>query len=201
MSKSQKGFALLEGLLILIIIAIVGGTGYYVLRSKNQTKETLNAAGNDTPALPGNGTSRAPQKYLVINEWGVKIPILKGDEGLSYKMDSQNDSAQFRNSALDKLSDGCTDNSVVIIRGKAGDEVDGEEGSIGTFSEIYKNPGDSLSGSFRSHIGDYYYLNSAVGGASCVDIPQTDPLGQQAQNEEDNAIDNIFKALEGMTKA
>jgi uncharacterized protein (UPF0333 family) len=44
--NTQKGFAALESLLILIIIAIIGGTGYYVWHSKQQTDKTLSGAAN-----------------------------------------------------------------------------------------------------------------------------------------------------------
>ncbi|HET9850615.1 MAG TPA: hypothetical protein VFP35_03265 [Candidatus Saccharimonadales bacterium] len=44
--KRQSGFAALEALLILIIIAIIGGTGYYVWHSKNQTDKILNSTTN-----------------------------------------------------------------------------------------------------------------------------------------------------------
>jgi hypothetical protein len=46
MGNSQKGFAALEVLLILIIIAIIGGTGYFVWHSKSQTDKALNNAAN-----------------------------------------------------------------------------------------------------------------------------------------------------------
>jgi uncharacterized protein (UPF0333 family) len=40
MNKTQKGFAALEALLILILVAIIGGTGYYVWHSQKQTDKT-----------------------------------------------------------------------------------------------------------------------------------------------------------------
>jgi len=44
MRHLQKGFAAQEGLLILIIIAIIGGTGWYVLHSKNSANSVYKAA-------------------------------------------------------------------------------------------------------------------------------------------------------------
>lgn len=41
---NQKGFAALEALLILVIVALVAGTGYYVWHSNQQAKATLDAA-------------------------------------------------------------------------------------------------------------------------------------------------------------
>jgi hypothetical protein len=48
--KSQKGFAIVEALLIVILLGIVGFTGYYVWHSKQQTDKTLNAANNSSQA-------------------------------------------------------------------------------------------------------------------------------------------------------
>jgi hypothetical protein len=41
MNKTQKGFAVVESLLIFVVIAIIVGTGYYVWHSKDQTDNSL----------------------------------------------------------------------------------------------------------------------------------------------------------------
>lgn len=43
MRKNQKGFSLIEALLILVIVGILGGTGWYVWHAKQDTDETLSA--------------------------------------------------------------------------------------------------------------------------------------------------------------
>lgn len=53
--KSQKGFAALEGLLILVIIAILGFTGWYVHKSSDKASQNLNnavKANNQTAVAP-----------------------------------------------------------------------------------------------------------------------------------------------------
>ncbi len=42
--KVQKGFTAIEGLLILIIVGILGGTGWYVYNAHNKTADTFNNA-------------------------------------------------------------------------------------------------------------------------------------------------------------
>ena len=44
MNKRQSGFALLEGLLIILILAIIGFGGYYVWHTQQQTNKTLDTA-------------------------------------------------------------------------------------------------------------------------------------------------------------
>jgi hypothetical protein len=46
MSKNQKGFSAIEGLLIFIIVGIIAGVGWYVWDSNKKTDETLNNTGN-----------------------------------------------------------------------------------------------------------------------------------------------------------
>jgi len=44
MKKNQSGFSIVEGLLILIIVGIIGGTGWYVWQAKNNTDDNLSSA-------------------------------------------------------------------------------------------------------------------------------------------------------------
>jgi hypothetical protein len=43
---TQKGFAVLEAVLIFVIVGILGGTGYYVYNSNKTSNDTLNKAGS-----------------------------------------------------------------------------------------------------------------------------------------------------------
>ena len=79
----QKGFSAIIVLLILILIAVIGFTGYYVWdtqKSKNK-QTTQNAQTNTESPNVVNSQEQTEvakptdaQKYLVIKEWGVKIP-------------------------------------------------------------------------------------------------------------------------------
>ena len=52
-SKNQQGFSPVEGLLIIVIVAILAGTGLYVYRSNSNTKDTLNLAAGTTVTATG----------------------------------------------------------------------------------------------------------------------------------------------------
>ena len=79
MLRNQKGFTTVEGLLILVIVAIIGGTGYYVYHSQKQTDKTLDSAANTSQSAVNQKTTAAKTTqaastgYLVIKEWGVKF--------------------------------------------------------------------------------------------------------------------------------
>jgi type II secretory pathway component PulJ len=56
MNKQQSGFAVVESLLILVIVAIIGGTGWFVWHSKQQTDKTLSETGNSQAVNPSKKT-------------------------------------------------------------------------------------------------------------------------------------------------
>lgn len=87
--KNQKGFSAVEGLLILIIVAIVGGTGYFVVNAQKKTNTNLDNAAQSSQSVAKRSKSSptASQKYLEIKEWGVKIPLSSADSGVYYKLD------------------------------------------------------------------------------------------------------------------
>ena len=43
---NTKGFGIVEGLLILVIVGLIGGAGYYVYKAQQNTNETLDNTGN-----------------------------------------------------------------------------------------------------------------------------------------------------------
>jgi prepilin-type N-terminal cleavage/methylation domain-containing protein len=43
-SLNQKGFTAIESVLVIVILAIIGGTGYYIYQANNKSTDTQNAA-------------------------------------------------------------------------------------------------------------------------------------------------------------
>ncbi len=54
-SLNQKGFAAMEAVLVVVILAIIGGTGYYVYQANNKATDTQNTAQT-------NANTAAPHK-------------------------------------------------------------------------------------------------------------------------------------------
>ncbi|MCA9351079.1 hypothetical protein KC874_05310 [Candidatus Saccharibacteria bacterium] len=82
---NHKGFSAVIVLLSILVLTAIGFTGYYVWNTQ-QEDDQLNAANQQSATLvsqePTN-TNNSPvdtQKYLVINEWGVKIPTPDADK-------------------------------------------------------------------------------------------------------------------------
>lgn len=51
MRKNQKGFAIIEITLILVVVAIIGGIGYYVWHTKTLTDKSLSLSDNSVQSL------------------------------------------------------------------------------------------------------------------------------------------------------
>jgi len=61
--KSQKGFAALEGVLILVIFAIIGFTGWFVYHARNTANQNLNSAANTSVAVKNQSTVNTECAY------------------------------------------------------------------------------------------------------------------------------------------
>jgi hypothetical protein len=72
MSKNQNGFSAVEGLLFLVIIGIVIGTGWYVWRTKNSAENSLN-----------NANSSSVQKFAKASTPSSQLP----EDWIEYKND------------------------------------------------------------------------------------------------------------------
>jgi uncharacterized protein (UPF0333 family) len=96
MKKQQLGFSVVEGLLITIIVAILGGVGWYVWNSQKEVDKTYSQTANSSVSPKSkNSTNSAAldssPNYFVIKEWGVKLPVTDSNDKYYYKFD-KNDS-------------------------------------------------------------------------------------------------------------
>ena len=87
--NKQKGFSAVIVLLSLLLLVAVGFTGYFVWNTQNNKKDksaevapataTKQEAQKESPA-----PAKEEQKYLVIKEWGVSLPL----ENWSYTLET-----------------------------------------------------------------------------------------------------------------
>jgi predicted negative regulator of RcsB-dependent stress response len=92
MKKPQEGFSAVEALLIVIIVGMLGGVGWYVWNSQQQIDKTYSQTANSTVAPKQASAKSSPaasqSNYLTIKEWGVRAknsygitPVYKIFEG------------------------------------------------------------------------------------------------------------------------
>ena len=96
---NQQGFAAIEAVLVVIVLGIIGFTGWFVYHSKQTTNKTLDqtsaassAAGQKKSSLKGpsyaqqSATQAVPASkaaaitYLNVPEWGLKISFPDADK-------------------------------------------------------------------------------------------------------------------------
>lgn len=126
-NKKQSGFAVIETLLIFIIITVIGGTGYYVWHTKNQTDNSL----NKTAAISQNNINTVQKPtvinsgdtlvdgYLNIKEWGVRLKITSQISDIYYTISGSDALLDLKSLDSLKTKDGAQcqsdKNSVVMI--------------------------------------------------------------------------------------
>jgi hypothetical protein len=163
MNKTQKGFAVLEGLLLLVVVGMVSGTGWYAIHTKHQTDKILSQSEKTSQTVPSPSRAGATQKYIVISKWGVKglydgnlhikaNPEIVDSAGVHY--------VGFSSMELDASDPLCksTGNYGGIITRYAASEHylvgDGELDSGQTAAEYAK----ALDKSTYGHVDNYYYF-------------------------------------------
>lgn len=83
MKNNQKGFSVVEGLIIAVVILAIVGAGFYVY--KKQKDDPKKEASNSQTEKPDSSdkkehdeqeaTDPAENQYLVISEWSIKLKL------------------------------------------------------------------------------------------------------------------------------
>ena len=89
--KNQKGFTIVETLLVILIVAVIGSGSYYVWHSQHKVasgaaktpaqSQTKSSTQTDSPSL---STGLNDGNYLYIQQYGFKIPLSDGIRDLGY---------------------------------------------------------------------------------------------------------------------
>jgi type II secretory pathway pseudopilin PulG len=88
---SQKGFGIVEVLLLVVLVGIIAGAGWYVYQSQKKTNASLDKTNQNIESISksqktvvDSTKSKDNTKYLVIKEWGVEIPLSADIEDATY---------------------------------------------------------------------------------------------------------------------
>ncbi len=96
--KNQKGFGLIEGLLVLVIIGMLVGIGWYVWSqniSSSTPTQITNVDNSNNEAEKEQEPMKAEVDYFEIKELGVKFELPKSLEGLYYYIGNEGRTAYF----------------------------------------------------------------------------------------------------------
>lgn len=203
-TKSQKGFGLVPVLLILILVSVVGSTGYYVYNQQNNNKTDKSEVAGDviaeetpistpTPTAtmsPVTGTQPAnTQKYLFIKEWGVKIAMPNSTYTMEYRMGSNGRTLDLVSSEQKAIGGTCGmfDFARLHLRlVKNSEPVTDEIEQAHLSNSEYVKIGD-----------DKYYFVSDYSGGSCN---PNDRQGQPISDQEKAANAKILEVSKTLSK-
>jgi hypothetical protein len=154
------GFAATESALVLVILGMLAGTSYYVWRSNQQAKASLDAASQSAAstvqthklASAKQIKSSPPQpqnaQYLTIKEWGVRFILPQAITNATYVMQ-----AGIQNSAF------------LSLKSFEGTPCGAKNASVGQLFRYSKTDKDVSSGKTyisefgnNHQIGSYYYM-------------------------------------------
>ena len=165
----QKGFSVLEVALVVVILGLLGGGGWYIYQRNQDTNKTAASTPKADTATP----IADEMKTLEIKEWGVKLKSKYADK-LTYKY-SDTDGELTKGDMLPYVS------SIEILF-KPG-VMDDEECQPGFGFQRLTNKNDS---SAYVTIGDYTYASDGAPG----------PCSNDANSHDDTLKGEVIREVD-----
>lgn len=183
----------MEGLLILVIIILLFGTGWYIWHSKNQTNKSLDEAASNSstvvkqtkkasssPSSAQSLTQSTPstsQKYLTLKEWGLKMPLTSNisDAYYSYKNGYMYLSLQ----SMSSTSCSADATTLGVVSRFTSDEKDPQTDEL--YAKEFPN---------AANVGQYYYYYTHP-QAACSDDQALQDKANTAMTALKAAVDKI----------
>jgi hypothetical protein len=158
MNLNQKGFGVVESLLVVIAITLIVGVGFYVVNANKDEKKPDDTS-QSTSSTQEKPAEQAKKDYLEIKEFGVKVPV--GDElkGVTYVV-PQKGEVDLVSEELVPLVNACfpgeemqDDNKGVFMSvGKTNGQYTQKQGTDETFLKQF----------------DTFYLSAGLGSIACA---------------------------------
>lgn len=82
--KNNKGFAIIETLLIFLIIGIIGGTGWYVWNASNKTNDNLTNATKANSSVPKYNKKSSANNSVTVIPTSKAVKPCPNQDGWSY---------------------------------------------------------------------------------------------------------------------
>lgn len=198
-ADNPGGMGTVETLLVLIIVAIVGFTGWYIYNSNKKTNKIYNAANQAVSAQTSHPKSKPkPQvatapKTFTFKEYKVTITLSDSLKDLSY------------NARDIKNPDGTTSTDLFLdypSLAKAIDDCNTTKGSEGNFAALNKSSGKypsdqppAMVGSLLKQFDSFYVSVSYPNGNYCGDSSKESAVSSQAQALQKALVD-AFKTAQ-----
>jgi len=150
--KKQKGFGIIEVIIIIAAVVLIAGIVWFALRPK-QAEQTSSSSPTPTPSSTSTPSQSVQfESTLSITHWGVKFPYINKPAGLTYTIETDNgfERILFGSAELKKYAD---------VRDSA------NWCSGGSLGLVYRSTSNTTQGDAASnfnglvaHVGEYYYM-------------------------------------------
>lgn len=191
MKKNQNGFSLVEGLLIILVIAVVGFIGWSVANSKKavDSQKTPNVSSEKTNKLSPESSDAVT--YTVIKEWGVKVPQLPTGNLISYEISAATkNKASFVSSEQKALGGNCGELSYAKY------QIYQEENGYKSSDDVLQNKLNAAAQNNLAIKADdkTYYIISDMSGGDCTGkLKEGESTSQQEIAANQNLVNSLAK--------
>ncbi len=191
---NQNGFTALETILLIVIAAIIGGTGYYVYHANKKSDDTLKTSSGGTDGRGGGETGdshaqtgTAKTESYIIPEWHVTSDFPAPPESaalIQYQITNGTPvSAAFTTQELIDADPACSASAApagIISRAAPTDPFYLEDGTPSGQTVQQQLTGKDNSFKPFKKAGDYYYWYTQP-QAPCGDVSKTKNLQTVAE--------------------
>lgn len=181
MRINQKGFTAIEGLLIAVVVALVGFTGFYIYNTNKKVDQNTASS-----AVSTTKSTAAPVKYQEFSSLGVKIKLTGTAKQFQYS--EEQGVVMVRSTQLKALTD------KVCAKDSGGDGTVVAIGrQAGTFSQT-DNPGTGLIKQFTGFALTEAEPNGFVCGTTDKATSQVSDKSSQLRKQ----VTQIFKSAQAL---
>jgi hypothetical protein len=200
--KSQSGFADIIAIAIIAILAL--GLGGYVIYQQKQAQKDYQAAGSGVivathkktvaAAAPAATPPPATTTYVMVKEWGIKVPQIPAGNLISYTYDGANSTIDIWSSEQTALGGSCGQATPRAHVYKAVNGAYPKNDAVFTAKlQLAEKNGLAVK------VGNdtYYILSDLSGGVCMANIP----VGSTMTNAEVAANAHLITSLKGLIKS
>jgi len=181
MKNNQKGFGAVEALLILILLSILGFTGYYVYHTSKDANSSYDNASTSSNAA---AQKSAVSNKFVFKEIGVQFNTADDLKGLAYKVDSGY--SYLTDDAFIGALKTCPDY-------KTGDNGGGFAAISKTNGQYPPNANPITVGALLKQFPDFWVSYAFPNGLGCSDTSKSQSIYDSASAEAHKFYDDFQK--------
>ena len=167
MKINQKGFSVVEILVVVVVVGLLGAVGWLVYDRQKSNTDSKNTAAQTSEQTKSVADDTEQQTFFEIKELGVKFELSDNLAGLYYTMGNDNKTAYFSLNEF-KGTDCAADKTAQVALTRYTD-ADFENDPLASKNDARK-------------IGNYYYM-SAGGQSPCSEDDKVQEKALQLRSD------------------